>query len=182
MPTPISGYVYLIGSDRFGWFKIGKANNPQVRVERLGVLLPFAIKIFAIWKSHDVFTAESWMHEQNSEFHINGEWFSFSPERLKLVIDCCGSTLSKRIFPDDPHSNFAHFANIRKDVIKDGWKAEKNRLFRKATEAYMQSHGMEPTRENKKIAIGAILVVREKELSREQSVHDKLLHSKARMS
>jgi len=34
------GYVYLIGSPTFGWYKIGKSRKPEIRIENLGILLP----------------------------------------------------------------------------------------------------------------------------------------------
>ena len=31
------GYVYLIGTPVFGWYKIGKSKTPVVRVQNLGI-------------------------------------------------------------------------------------------------------------------------------------------------
>ena len=41
----MEGFVYLIGSPLFGWYKIGKSKTPEVRVSNLGILLPFKLKI-----------------------------------------------------------------------------------------------------------------------------------------
>ena len=43
------GYVYLIGSSRFGWYKIGKSRSATIRVQTLGILLPFKVEVFAVW-------------------------------------------------------------------------------------------------------------------------------------
>lgn len=49
----MSGYVYLIGSPIFGWYKIGKSITPEVRIKNLGILLPFKIDIICIWKAEN---------------------------------------------------------------------------------------------------------------------------------
>ena len=41
----MAGYVYLIGTPIFGWYKIGKSKTPEVRIKDLGILLPFKLHI-----------------------------------------------------------------------------------------------------------------------------------------
>jgi hypothetical protein len=47
----MTGFVYLIGSTTFGWYKIGKSITPEVRIQNLGILLPFKIEVIAVWKA-----------------------------------------------------------------------------------------------------------------------------------
>jgi len=74
----MAGFVYLIGNSTFRWYKIGKSKTPEVRVQDLGVLLPFKIKVFGVWKAHDHTALERLLHEKYSEKRINGEWFEFN--------------------------------------------------------------------------------------------------------
>jgi hypothetical protein len=55
----MAGYVYLIGTPIFGWYKIGKSITPEIRVKDLGILLPFKIKVMAIWKAENHHLMES---------------------------------------------------------------------------------------------------------------------------
>lgn len=79
------GYVYLIGSRAFKWYKIGKAKHAQVRLETIGILLPFKIEVFAVWASWSK-DAERRMHRKYADHRINGEWFHFEDKELKSVI------------------------------------------------------------------------------------------------
>jgi hypothetical protein len=177
MPTPLSGYIYLIGSERFGWYKIGRSSVPHVRISNIGILLPFKIDLFAVWSTENQCCLEAFLHEKFSEFQINGEWFAFGREKMLEVID--GSYPWKASRTDISNVSFS---NIEKDHVIDGWKAEKNRLFQEAVSAYLADHNLEATKDNKRLAIEAIKVVREKERPREQRNRDKMIHSKAGMS
>ena len=82
------GYVYLIGSPRYKWYKIGKSTNVTVRISDLRILLPFRIDIIAIWKSSGHGQLESQLHRRLAGNRINGEWFSLTRDEVKaLVID-----------------------------------------------------------------------------------------------
>ena len=69
------GYVYLIGTPIFGWYKIGKSRTPEVRVKDLGILLPFKVEIIGVWKAVNHHLMESTLHEMYKTNKINGEWF-----------------------------------------------------------------------------------------------------------
>lgn len=75
------GYVYLIGTPVFGWYKIGKSKTPEIRIKDLGILLPFKIKILGVWEAQNHHLMESTLHEMYDERRINGEWFEFSKKR-----------------------------------------------------------------------------------------------------
>lgn len=80
------GHVYLIGSRKFHWFKIGKSSNATIRVNQLGILLPFRIEVLAIWKTRAPTVLERQLHEKHAANRINGEWFNFTTEELKGII------------------------------------------------------------------------------------------------
>jgi hypothetical protein len=110
------GYVYLIGSSLFGWYKIGKTKNPKVRVDDLGILLPFKIEVFAIWEAKNCGAMEKALHEKYAEFHINGEWFRFNKDKLESVIEK-EIPVSARIFSKESLGTyFSSFSNIDSDA------------------------------------------------------------------
>ncbi len=83
----MAGYVYLIGSPTFKWYKIGKSTNAQIRVTTLGVLLPFRIEVIAVWKTNNPSGLEYSLHERCAESRINGEWFSFTDQEVKAIVE-----------------------------------------------------------------------------------------------
>ena len=117
MPTPRSGYVYFIGTERFGWYKIGQSHKAIIRIKDLGILLPFQIKIYAIWSTRDRFVSESLMHEKYTSHSINGEWFSFTQTDANELINEA-QVFDMKLTP--PSSAAIKFSNIRWDVIKKG--------------------------------------------------------------
>ena len=80
------GYVYLIGSKAFGWYKIGKSKTPEVRVSTLGVLLPFKVEVLGVWQATDHDRAERLLHETYAASRINGEWFEFSHKQVEALM------------------------------------------------------------------------------------------------
>lgn len=105
----MEGFVYLIGSTLFGWYKIGKAKNPKIRVEDLGILLPFKVEILAVWKAKNHTLMEASLHEKYAEHHINGEWFSFTPDKIQEIINRDVPVASK--VTDDVFSSFSNIEN-----------------------------------------------------------------------
>ena len=92
----MSGYVYLIGSPTFGWYKIGKSKTPEVRVKDLGILLPFKLHIIGVWAAENHHLMETALHEMYASCRINGEWFEFSKKEAmwwvvfqSMVIKSC---------------------------------------------------------------------------------------------
>lgn len=106
----MSGYVYLIGTSVFGWYKIGKSKTPEVRIKDLGILLPFKIRVFRVWKAVDHSRMERALHEMYAANKINGEWFQFTKIQLKVLFDKIpDETL---VFGNDA---LDHFSNIQED-------------------------------------------------------------------
>lgn len=127
--TKISGYVYLIGTPIFGWYKIGKSKTPEVRVKDLGILLPFKIKVIGVWKAENHHLLESSLHEIYSEFRINGEWFEFQKKEVYKIADSIPSC--SRVYPAD--GNIKHeldsFSNVFEDTSRLNPKKEERRVI-----------------------------------------------------
>jgi hypothetical protein len=152
------GYVYLIGSKRFGWYKIGKTRTPTIRIQDIGILLPFRIETFAVWKTVDHDLLESSLHDLYRAYWINGEWFSFDADELSKLMESEMPILSECI----PDNKMFQCNNIEDDAISKFCLTKANAVteeskqlssaFMKAVHAYLEENGMEKTKENKKIA------------------------------
>ena len=110
----MSGYVYLIGSTVFGWYKIGKSKTPEVRVRDLGILLPFKIKVIAVWSAENHSAMEKALHEMYADKKINGEWFEFRGKEVHQLIDKIPSEV--RVYPSQNAHPLDAFSNIEEDT------------------------------------------------------------------
>jgi hypothetical protein len=117
----MAGYVYLIGNPTFRWYKIGKSKTPELRIQNLGILLPFKIEVIGIWKAQNHSLMESTLHEQFKANRINGEWFYFPKKEVMALFESLPGSV--RIFPaeNSPDSIFKTFSNIDQD-LRDGKK------------------------------------------------------------
>jgi hypothetical protein len=111
----MAGYVYLIGTPVFNWYKIGKSRVPEIRIQDLGILLPFKVEIIGIWKAENHTMMESMLHVKYANRRINGEWFHFYRTEITGLFSYLPSSV--RVFPSDnsPNSVFARFSNIERD-------------------------------------------------------------------
>lgn len=113
----MSGYVYLIGTPIFGWYKIGKSRTPEIRVKDLGVLLPFKLHIIGVWRAENHHLLESTLHEIYVGKRINGEWFEFSRKEAFEVFDRLPP--EARVYPTDVSEHpLDKFSNIEQDTRK----------------------------------------------------------------
>ena len=106
----MAGYVYLIGNSIFGWYKIGKSISPEIRIKDLGILLPFKIKVYSVWKAKNHTLMESSLHEIHIKNRINGEWFEFTGEEIGKLINSIPA--ESQIYLD----NTDKFSNIDEDT------------------------------------------------------------------
>ena len=115
----MSGYVYLIGTPTFGWYKIGKSITPEIRIKDLGILLPFKIHVIGVWKAENHHLMETTLHEMYTDCRINGEWFEFTGKKAYEVFDKIPE--ETRIYPvvGSEHP-FDRFSNIIEDRKKSG--------------------------------------------------------------
>jgi len=109
----MAGYVYLIGTPIFGWYKIGKSISPEIRIKDLGILLPFKIKVLSVWKAENHHLMEKTLHEIYKDKRINGEWFEFTRPEIHGVIESVPE--KARIYLD----NTDRFSNINLDTKDD---------------------------------------------------------------
>jgi len=115
----MTGYVYLIGNPTFGWYKIGKSITPEIRVQNIGVLLPFKIEVVGIWKSENHSRLEKHLHQTYDDFRINGEWFRFSKTQIQMLFDRLSEGVCVFRAKEHPESPFAKFSNIDRDCPED---------------------------------------------------------------
>ena len=140
----------MIGSSRFGWYKIGRSKSPITRVNDLGILLPFKIEVFAVWKTTNAELTEALFHDTYTDKRINGEWFSFAPSEVKRVIESNAPYDSVKIYPGQTEM-FAGFTNINEDIVtipKRKLRSVKNNKV----ERTLRKSGLELTPENFAIA------------------------------
>ena len=111
----MAGYVYLIGTPIFGWYKIGKSITPEVRVKDLGILLPFKIKVLGVWSAQNHHLMEQTLHEMYADHRINGEWFEFTTKAAYEVFNKIPA--ETRIYPvEGVEHSFDRFCNITEDT------------------------------------------------------------------
>lgn len=106
----MAGYVYLIGSTAFGWYKIGKSITPEIRVQNLGILFPFKIEVIAVWRAENHSMMETSLHEMYASNRINGEWFQFTKTEIKKFIQAVP------IESCVEQKSLDKFSNIDKDI------------------------------------------------------------------
>jgi len=144
------GFVYLIGSEKFGWYKMGKAKSHDVRIDQLGILLPFKVEVFAIWESLDHSNLERQAHRIHDKNRINGEWFSFSLKERSDVIRRLSSWDSTLIFPTDGSSSKPiRSSNVEKDSIQPSVKKQMKQAY---VDKFLKERGLAETMENIKLA------------------------------
>ena len=109
------GYVYLIGTPVFGWYKIGKSKTPEIRVKNLGILLPFKVQVIGVWKAKNHHLMETSLHEIYDSHRINGEWFAFSKAMANDVFYSIPS--DARVYPaTNSILSLDKFSNIEQDT------------------------------------------------------------------
>lgn len=111
----MAGYVYLIGTSTFGWYKIGKAKTPEVRVKDLGILLPFKLKVFGVWKAENHHLLEKTLHEIYNAQRINGEWFEFTGDHVTRIFESLPVESQVYTSKDTDHT-LATFSNVTEDI------------------------------------------------------------------
>lgn len=83
----MAGHVYLIGTRKFNWYKIGKSSNASIRIADLGILLPFRIEVIAVWRVENHHAVEQLLHERFEANRVNGEWFTFGANQLEKIVE-----------------------------------------------------------------------------------------------
>lgn len=84
-------YVYIIGWQEVGCYKIGISRSPDKRIHQLEANLPFPLEIIVVRQVEDSAHLERCLHHANSERRLKNEWFRLSQSELavcKSFIDC----------------------------------------------------------------------------------------------
>lgn len=134
------GFVYLIGSARHRWYKIGRASNPRVRVKELGILLPFDLEVLAIWKTVNCVELETYLHRRHASQRLNGEWFDFDAQELRDLIN---------------DSDLPLFAE-RIDIGPPKSRTKPERRFLQLMKVWLEVNSLKPTKENTTLAAKAV--------------------------
>lgn len=114
----MSGYVYLIGTSIFHWYKIGKSKTPEIRIGDLGILLPFKIKVYGVWKADNHTMLESTLHDIYSKYRINGEWFEFKNSTIKEIFEKLPESSCIFSAKKDKTKTLSNFSNIDEDTSR----------------------------------------------------------------
>jgi len=156
------GYVYLIGSQKYGWYKIGKSKNAKIRVSDIGILLPFKIEVFAIWGTSNETILESEMHKTYAGKRINGEWFGLRTQEAKDLIKAMTVYPSTLIYEYEYGIGDRFLpSNMERDREfgnRKGFNTLKSKAFMNARYEWCAENGLDPTlKENKKASKEASL-------------------------
>jgi|SRR5271157_3211687 len=82
----LKGFVYIIGNDELGVFKIGYSRNyPTNRLHYLQVGSPVILRLAAFVHVDNAPETEKKLHERFSEQHLHHEWFRLSPEDIRGI-------------------------------------------------------------------------------------------------
>src|SRR5882762_6222083 len=149
-----TGYVYLIGAAKFGWYKIGMAKTPEVRIGNLGILLPFKVQIIAIWKTTNKALLESEMHKKYGKRLINGEWFLFTALQVKEIVDSEQPYDALRIYSafSDQTPKFC-FSNVTSNrVIYGSASSIRGCWITEVAQKYLKDNELESNTANNKAA------------------------------
>jgi hypothetical protein len=148
----MNGYVYLIGSPEFGWYKIGKSRRPNIRVKELGILLPFEIETIGVWCANDYSYLEVMLHEKYRGQRINGEWFKFDVKHLASVFDDMLGV--RRIVPASDVIIPWHLRQFcpKGSIDRKTHGKQLHKLFNDRMNEILTSQNVESTPETRKIA------------------------------
>lgn len=160
-----AGYVYLLGSSQFGWYKIGKARIPAVRLRDIGILLPFKVEVFALWRTSNRHRLEREMHDKYASFRTNGEWFCFGQDQATAIV--------RDPQPLDAmlHPVTMNVSNLSEDVVmpkgrgtirtindlRDSQKRAQSKAFMDAVNAYLADNSLPRNSETLRKARKAIV-------------------------
>lgn len=164
MSPSYRGYVYLIGSQRFGWYKIGKSKHANIRINDLGILLPFRVELFCLWGTDDETRLEREMHIRHEGKNLHGEWFLFDWLELAKIAQEPTPYFGVRIENAPTIVNtIKEDRSLDSDLLKRQKKQRHLALWNAICEL-MDERGMERTKSNREIVRREILDSQLKEI------------------
>jgi hypothetical protein len=86
--TPTSGYIYLVGSESIGMFKIGMTTRfPTVRLAEFSPQLPFECKLLLYIETDNPLQLEAQLHQRFDTKRLRGEWFALDENEIETLLD-----------------------------------------------------------------------------------------------
>jgi hypothetical protein len=81
----VPGYLYLVKGPH-GYYKIGYSADPDVRVDKLALTVPFELEIIHLLKVENMVKAESYLKAVFARRHLRGEWYRFDAEDIDRIM------------------------------------------------------------------------------------------------
>lgn len=78
------GVIYILKADN-GLYKIGKTSNPNKRLPRLAIQLPYQITVVQTIWTDDIDDLESRLHLRFAAKRVQGEWFKLDAADLAAL-------------------------------------------------------------------------------------------------
>jgi hypothetical protein len=91
--------VYVIGSDRLGYVKIGHSANPEARLADLQVGNPLPLRILAVLGGGR--ELEKLLHDNFATHRVVGEWFDFGGVDPALAVASAAALLGYPTLPGE---------------------------------------------------------------------------------
>lgn len=83
-PRSNAGYVYLLKS-AIQYYKIGRAIDPDNRLQTFTVKLPFEVEYEYVIKTKDRYALENELHRRFARKRIRGEWFDLNADDVIYI-------------------------------------------------------------------------------------------------
>lgn len=80
------GYIYLIGNQAEGIYKIGLSHKPKERYKAFKTKLPFEVKIIHQIGVDNMEKAEKKLHVHFQNKRTNGEWFNLTEQDVEFIL------------------------------------------------------------------------------------------------
>jgi hypothetical protein len=78
------GYIYVLkGGD--GYYKIGRARDPEDRARMLGILMPWPVELLMAIPAENYRWSERRLHEWFAEKRTHGEWFKLDRSDIEML-------------------------------------------------------------------------------------------------
>lgn len=83
--TSRAGFVYVIGNEEHGFFKIGCSKNPEQRKKAISAKLPFTTHIISKHYFGNKYMGEKQFHTKYKEYRLEGEWFALPNQEIEKL-------------------------------------------------------------------------------------------------
>jgi len=76
--------IYIFGSRKYGWYKIGFSTDVDSRFKQISSGVPFTIERVCFWATkHQNYFKERYLHARLQHKRLKGEWFALTEDDLK---------------------------------------------------------------------------------------------------